>query len=85
MADTLGAVQRPVLAALAAAGDGLTVAALAAQMGRDDKSTVRQAVRLLARKGYVRVLRTERRWGPPASVWAASTAGRKAIAAEVTA
>jgi hypothetical protein len=78
----LGPVAGPVLAALAAAGDGgLTVAALTEAIGRppDQRTRVDRAIHGLAGRGYVRVLTRIRRVGVPAAVWGVTTAGRAAL------
>lgn len=83
-AVSLGAVQLAALAAIAASADGLTVAALTTAMGRGEtaRKSVNQAVRGLAGKGCVHVVRYERRMGNAAAVWGASTTGLAALEAE---
>jgi DNA-binding IclR family transcriptional regulator len=77
----LGPVAGPVLAALAKADGGLTVAALTETLGRppDQRTRVDQAIHGLADRGYVRVLTRIRRVGVPAAVWGATSAGRVAL------
>lgn len=78
----LGPVGSLVLAALAAADDGLTIAALTEAIGRpyEQRTAVDQAIRALANHGYVRVLTRLRRTGSPAAVWVATSAGRAVLA-----
>lgn len=77
-----GPVGTGILAALAAAGDGLTVSALTAATGRppEQRTTIDQAIRVLGRQGCVRVLTRRRHVGKPAAVWVITTAGRAAYA-----
>ena len=77
-----GPVAGPILAILAAADGGLTVAALTEALDRPakDRMTVDQAIRGLDRRGYVRVLARTRCVGPPTAVWGITTAGRAALA-----
>ena len=76
-AISLGGVQRAALTALAESGDGLTIAALTAALGRPpkDRASVDQAVQGLWRKGCARVYRYERRRGPATAVWGPSSTG----------
>ena len=78
----LGPVAGPVLSALAAADDGLTVAAIADATGRliEQRTAIDQAIRGLKDRGLVRVLRHVPRTGKPSAVWGITTAGREALA-----
>ena len=77
----LGPVAGPVLAALAKAPDGLTVAALTEAAGRppEQRPAVDKAIRGLADRGFARILTHERRIGNPAAVWVVTSAGREAL------
>lgn len=76
----LGPVQRPVLEALAAAEDGLTVTDLAAAAGID-RGAADQSVRVLRDRGMVRAAGEQRRRGKSATVYVISTAGLAALEA----
>lgn len=75
-----GPVGAAVLAVLAEA-DGLTVNALTAALGRppEQRTAVDQAIRVLDRHGYVRVLTRIRGAGVPAAVWVVTTTGRTVL------
>lgn len=76
----LGPLQRPVLTALAAAPDGLTVAALA-DILKVERTKIDQSMGTLSDRCLVRVAGYQKRPGKAAKVWAASTAGLTALAA----
>jgi len=73
-----GPVQLPVLEALAAAGDGLTITELAGVLGTV-RTTADQSVRTLRDKGRVRVARYEKRAGKTSGVYVITTAGLAAL------